>query len=191
MIGIVFAFVVFLMLSDLLAMVFYGFLCLCGYLIRFLAICVWQALLAACRGVWFCTFKAGEGLALLFSFLFILIDEWRRSAPQEDPVQEPRPEQPKPEWNEEFFKNFNLNDPPPKESPKEEPPRQEKPLPPPDPYILALGALGLPANFTQVELSRAYKIAIRKAHPDLGGSHEKAQAVNTARDLLARHHGWR
>jgi curved DNA-binding protein CbpA len=38
---------------------------------------------------------------------------------------------------------------------------------------------------------RAYRLAIRAAHPDAGGSDKAAQAVNAARDLLMRCRGWR
>ncbi len=48
----------------------------------------------------------------------------------------------------------------------------------------ALLLLGLPPHFTRTELDAAYKRAIKKAHPDTGGSAEQAQAVNAARDLL-------
>lgn len=48
----------------------------------------------------------------------------------------------------------------------------------------ALLLLGLPPHFTRTELDAAYKQAIKKAHPDTGGSAEQAQAVNAARDLL-------
>jgi len=49
---------------------------------------------------------------------------------------------------------------------------------------------GLALIFTREELGRAYKKAIRKAHPDLGGSVEAAQELNVARDLIMSAHGW-
>ncbi|TXL75139.1 hypothetical protein FHP25_14740 [Vineibacter terrae] len=178
-------FIILLALSDLLAMVFYGFLCLVGYLLRFFAICLWQVVLMAGQGL----LALGRGAALCVSFLIVLIDEWRRGAPQEEPP--PNQQQ----WDDSFFSQFKLNDPPPEEpAPEEEPPRQEQekePLPPPDPYLEALSLLGLPGDFTRADFNRAYKGAIRKAHPDTGGSKEKAQAVNTARDCVARRRGWR
>lgn len=51
-------------------------------------------------------------------------------------------------------------------------------------YEVALTLLGLPRDFTRAALDAAYKKAIRKAHPDAGGSIADAQAVNVARDLL-------
>lgn len=56
-----------------------------------------------------------------------------------------------------------------------------------DLYQAALTLLGLPPRFTRAELDAAFKKAIRKAHPDAGGSVGQAQAVNTARDLLLPH----
>lgn len=53
-----------------------------------------------------------------------------------------------------------------------------------DLYQAALTLLGLPPRFTRAELDAAFKAAIRKAHPDAGGSVDQAQAVNAARDLL-------
>ncbi|WP_065331623.1 hypothetical protein [Tritonibacter mobilis] len=44
--------------------------------------------------------------------------------------------------------------------------------------------LQLPEDYTQVALDRAFKKAIRTAHPDAGGSAEQSQAVIKARDLL-------
>ena len=49
---------------------------------------------------------------------------------------------------------------------------------------------GLALIFTREELQRAYKKAIRKAHPDLGGSVEAAQELNVARDLIMSAQGW-
>ena len=49
--------------------------------------------------------------------------------------------------------------------------------------------LGLPERYTGAMLDAAYKQAIRKAHPDAGGSVNAAQAVNLARDLLLRRLG--
>jgi len=59
-----------------------------------------------------------------------------------------------------------------------------------DPYHAALSLFGLEPGFSRAALSRAYKQAMRQVHPDVGGSTAKAQAVNAARDLLLRAHGW-
>lgn len=59
-----------------------------------------------------------------------------------------------------------------------------------DPYHAALGLLGLAPGFSRPALNRAYKQAMKHAHPDAGGSSRKAQAVNAARELLMRAHGW-
>lgn len=50
--------------------------------------------------------------------------------------------------------------------------------------------LGLKPDFTRAALNRAYKKAMKSAHPDAGGSTRKAQAVNAARELLMRTRGW-
>lgn len=57
-------------------------------------------------------------------------------------------------------------------------------------YDAALRLLGLPPDYSRAALDVAFKRAIRKAHPDTGGSVDQAQAVNTARDLLLRRKGW-
>jgi len=67
---------------------------------------------------------------------------------------------------------------------------QPAPRPAPDPYQVAIRLLGLEPGFSRTALSRAYKQAMKHAHPDAGGSTRKAQAVNAARDLLKRTHGW-
>tara|TARA_R100000935_G_scaffold58898_1_gene99278 strand:+ start:4985 stop:5500 length:516 start_codon:yes stop_codon:yes gene_type:complete len=51
--------------------------------------------------------------------------------------------------------------------------------------------LGLPVEgFTKAQLSRAYRKAMRTAHPDLGGSPARAKAINIARDLIRKQQGW-
>lgn len=56
-----------------------------------------------------------------------------------------------------------------------------------DLHHAALTLLGLRPKFTRAELDAAFKQAIKKAHPDAGGSVDQAQAVNMARDLLLPH----
>jgi hypothetical protein len=58
-------------------------------------------------------------------------------------------------------------------------------------YAEALALFDLKPGFTEGDLKSAYKRAIRKAHPDAGGSEEDAQTVNVARDLIAAKHGWK
>lgn len=53
-----------------------------------------------------------------------------------------------------------------------------------DLYEAALTLLGLQPGFTRAELDAAFKKAIKRVHPDVGGSVDQAQAVNAARDLL-------
>jgi hypothetical protein len=59
-----------------------------------------------------------------------------------------------------------------------------------DLFEAALRLLGLPADYTRAALDATYKQAIRKAHPDTGGSVDQAQAVNAAREILLRRRGW-
>lgn len=49
----------------------------------------------------------------------------------------------------------------------------------------ACALLGLPKEgFSKNDLTRAYRIAMRAAHPDRGGHPEMAKAFNIARDLI-------
>ncbi|GLP88069.1 J domain-containing protein [Tritonibacter mobilis] len=58
-------------------------------------------------------------------------------------------------------------------------------------WVPACKLLGLPVEgFTKAQLSRAYRKAMRKAHPDLGGSPSHAKAINIARDLIRKQLGW-
>lgn len=60
----------------------------------------------------------------------------------------------------------------------------------PDLIADAMLLLGLRPGFSRDELGQAYKQAIRRAHPDAGGSAEDAAAINVARDLLTQANGW-
>jgi len=51
--------------------------------------------------------------------------------------------------------------------------------------------LNLPAQFSEAEFTLAYRRAIKAAHPDKGGSAERAQAVYWARDVIKLHPPWR
>ena len=57
-------------------------------------------------------------------------------------------------------------------------------------YEQAVQVLGLPPVFTQAEMIKAYRRAIRAAHPDAGGSTKAAQAVNAARKTILAYRGW-
>ena len=111
--------------------------------------------------------QCGKGLYLGALFLFCLAYEKLRGPQKEAP--------------EEDFGAGDQN------APQED---HEQPLPP-DEYVKAVAFFNLPNNFTQTDLDRVYKTAIKKAHPDAGGSVEKAQAINAARDEIARHKGWK
>lgn len=148
----------------------------------YLAVCLWLAggflleqtgliLLALLRGVIWCARQSANGVYLGAIFLFCLGYEWLRGP--EEAEEEPIPE----DFGEE------------EEDPAEEEPQQTFVL---DlSYFHAVALLGLQNGFTQAELSRAYKEAMKKAHPDAGGSVEAAQAVNAARDLITDHMGWK
>lgn len=100
------------------------------------------------------------------------------------PKARPRPE----ERREPHF------DPPPV-PPKRERPQPPPPPPPPDPRVLAFRAactlLGLPeAGFTLAQLKERHRVLIQRLHPDMGGSHQRAAAINAARDLIKHTKGW-
>jgi curved DNA-binding protein CbpA len=48
----------------------------------------------------------------------------------------------------------------------------------------AANILGVDQNASDKDVKKAYQVAAKKAHPDLGGSHEKMQKVNEAKDAL-------
>ena len=55
----------------------------------------------------------------------------------------------------------------------------------------ACALLGLPANgFTPDDLKRAYRAAVKQAHPDQGGSAADTRAILSARDRIRDHFGW-
>lgn len=87
--------------------------------------------------------------------------------------------------------------PRPEERPRPKPPPSPPPphRPPPDPEQAALSAacrmLGLPeSGFTPEQLSRCYRVRMHAAHPDRGGSHRQAAALNAARDFIKKRKGW-
>jgi hypothetical protein len=59
-----------------------------------------------------------------------------------------------------------------------------------DVYEKTLQLLGLQAGCSLSEFRRAYKRAISRAHPNKGGTHEQALAINTARETIMSHNGW-
>lgn len=73
------------------------------------------------------------------------------------------------------------------DAPETEPPR------PPDPFAeaCALFDLSPDGSFTEGELTARYRRLMQKAHPEHGGSHERAALLNTARDLIKRRKGWK
>lgn len=63
----------------------------------------------------------------------------------------------------------------------------------PDPFGEACALFGLPADggFTLADLTARYRKLMQKAHPEHGGSHERAAQINAARDLVKRRKGWK
>ncbi len=53
----------------------------------------------------------------------------------------------------------------------------------------AMKVLGLSSGFSEVELTKAFRRASSANHPDKGGSTEKQQQINQARDLLKKNVG--
>jgi len=60
-----------------------------------------------------------------------------------------------------------------------------------DSYEEALILLGLQEDCSQKEFIRAFRSAMAQAHPDKGGTHEQALAINKARKIVKNHKGWR
>lgn len=144
-----------------------------GYLIGFLLLCLWEVVKFAFRvagwmlrhgtiGLLWTVRVTARGLHLGLLFAFYLADEWRRG-PQDAGAAE-----------DEFSGEQSADDE----------------ISAADAYAQALGLLGLTPGFTQTALKRAYRAAIRKAHPDAGGSAEAAQAINSAYELILQAHGW-
>ena len=151
------------------------------YVVMFLAIVIGTALKFVIKGLLWVAIRTGKGLWWVVSrasvlagrgihfsalLLYFLIEEKLRGA---------REEQSDEEWDDEYEPSFDdeadevaaLSD-----------------------LEAAHALFGLALTFTCEELGRAYKIAIRKAHPDLGGSLRQAQELNVARDLIMSAHGW-
>lgn len=83
-------------------------------------------------------------------------------------------------------------DVPPRQRPPPPPPPRR---PPPDPAQAAFAAacrmFGLPeSSFTPEQLTKRYRACMHAAHPDRGGDHQRAAALNAARDLIKRQKGW-
>jgi hypothetical protein len=146
-----------------------------GLAIRFAFIVLREAL----RGVWWLAAWFVRAAAAGGLFLYILADEWRLGPREEKKPEEEEPEEEEfdaEEWWAEWQERL----------------RQEREPPaPPDPYEEAIALLGLPPGFSRSALHRAWKDKIRKAHPDAGGSSKQAQAINAARDLIAKRNGWK
>jgi hypothetical protein len=128
--------------------------------IRFLYMAQWMAVFAILRAALWLLVQLARGARLAVIFLYFLASEALRG---DDPAEEARAEEDggaagDPDSNDDA-----------------------------DLYQAALMLLGLPPKFTRAELDAAFKAAIKKAHPDAGGSVDQAQAVNMARDLLLPH----
>lgn len=84
-------------------------------------------------------------------------------------------------------------DMPPRPRPQPPPPPPRKP--PPDPaqaaFATACRMFGLPeSGFTLDQLTKRYRACMHAAHPDRGGNHQRAAALNAARDLIKQRKGW-
>lgn len=63
-------------------------------------------------------------------------------------------------------------------------------LRPPDPFKAACQLLGLAIPHDEPAFRVAYRRAIMRTHPDVGGSTIAAQRVNAAAELIRRRNGW-
>ena len=61
---------------------------------------------------------------------------------------------------------------------------------PQDPFQAACKLLGLAIPHDEPAFRAAYRSAIMRTHPDLGGSTVAAQQVNAAAELIRRKNGW-
>lgn len=100
------------------------------------------------------------------------------------------------ERQEPRFDNAPPPGPPPRrDSPRPRPSPPPSP-PPPDPkrlaFIAACRLLGVPESgeFTPQFLNARYRVLISAAHPDRGGSVQRAATLNAARDLIKSRKGW-
>lgn len=80
-------------------------------------------------------------------------------------------------------------DEPETEAPEEPQPKPQSAVPP-DPLREAFKLFGLKVDCTKEDVLRAHRAAIRKAHPDRGGSAVRAAEINAARDLIMERKGW-
>ncbi len=149
------------------------------HLIGFLFLCLWEVIKLIARALgWLigrilraagtALRKCGHCLHLGLLFLFYLADEWRRGPAEEQ--------------DDGAFGDEGTGD---------QDDAEDHGGAPCDPYEDALARLGLGPGFSPADLKRAYKQAMKIAHPDAGGSPAAAQAVNAARDFIARRHGWK
>ena len=109
---------------------------------------------------------AWDGLREAAVFLYYLLDEVRRDGTQQNKDWQEEDEQ---EDDEDEFEDEEEDE---------------------DVYEKALQLLGLHTGCSSEEFRRAYKLAISRAHPDKGGTHEQALAINTAREIIMSHNGW-
>jgi hypothetical protein len=103
-----------------------------------------------------------RGLRNALVLLFYLVDEWRRGPPEDD--EDSTADENSDAEAEEECKASTYED--------------------------ALKRLGLSPEITRDALKRAYRKAIRAAHPDAGGSARAAQEVNRAYEIVLQWNGW-
>ena len=135
-----------------------------GYLFKFVFLCLWMTLKLLWRVLWWLLTDgrrhAVAGVRAAYLFGRIFWEEWHRPAEEQGA--------------ESGAGNDNAN----------------APQGATDPFESALSLLGLRPGFTRDELNKAYKNAIRRAHPDAGGTTAMAAAINAARDLIMSRMGW-
>lgn len=133
------------------------------HLIRFLWICVSGTVWLTFKALLWLSKASYAGAANALLFAAILFDEWRQGPPPD----------------EEFSAGDEA------EEDEEEGPSAE------ELYELALARLGLREPFTEADLKKAFREAIKQNHTDVGGRQEDARAINLARELIRERKGWR
>ena len=132
------------------------------YLVEQIWQCLWSFLKLLGRTALTCCLSAGRGTRAMLVFFYYLVDEALHGGADQENHDDEEAED---ELDEQQAQNNS--------------------------YENALRLLGLQADCTLEMFNRAFRSAMVQAHPDKGGTHEDALALNAAREILKTHKGWR
>ncbi len=148
------------------------------YLVQFVAVCTWVTISTILKLL---LLTITLPLRLLWFLLCVPFRRLRRVDPWEEMDEEFEPE---------FEDNFEQEHEARFEEEEPEPEQKAK-APFRTPYEAACWFLGLePNSFDKATFKKAYRSAIRTAHPDAGGDLEHAQTINRSADIIRAAHGW-